>query len=89
MTGVNDERFPKSLIQADRIVTDTKWNTAENGSTPFSDFFGVAMLSKGAVTAALTTRRATPFSGALHLPLVFRRRSKTRLWTGGRLLSWG
>ncbi|MCE8471091.1 hypothetical protein LZ189_18930, partial [Rhodovulum sulfidophilum] len=63
MTGVNDERFPKSLIQADRIVTDTKWNTAENGSTPFSDFFGVAMLSKGAVTAALTTRRATPFSG--------------------------
>ncbi|MBK1636901.1 hypothetical protein [Rhodovulum adriaticum] len=85
MTGVADQRFPKSLIQADRIVTDTRWDLAEYGSTPFSDFFGLAMLSAAAPRAGLTAR-ATPLSSAIKLPTIWHRRLKMRLRTGKRIL---
>lgn len=87
MTGVNDSRFPKSLMKADRIVTDTRWNLAENGSTPFSDFFGLAMIDQSAPWSGLS-RGATPLSSAIRLPTISRRRPKVRLRTGMRLLSW-
>ncbi|SIO27406.1 hypothetical protein SAMN05444722_1136 [Rhodovulum sp. ES.010] len=87
MTGPKDPRFFKSLIEADRLVTDVRWNLKERGCTPFSDFFGVSALTCTAPRAALTCRR-TPLSSLIHLPLIWRRRSRTRLWTGARLLSW-
>lgn len=87
MTGLNDARFPKSLLRTDRIVTDNRWNLAEQGATPFSDFFGLPVLSAAGVTGALLTQRATPLSSAIRLPMIARRRSKTRLRTGLRLLA--
>ncbi|ARE41605.1 hypothetical protein RGUI_3464 [Rhodovulum sp. P5] len=89
MTGMDDTRFPKSLMGSDRIVTDNQWDLATYGSTPFSDFFGLPMLSAMSVWTGLMTRRPTPLSSAVHLPTIARRRSKTRLRTGMRLLSLG
>ena len=87
MTGTDDSRFPKSLIRADRILTEVKWDLADHGGTPFSDFFGFATLSRAGSRTALRTRRPTPLSSALHLPMIFRRRPKFRLRTGKRFLS--
>lgn len=85
MTGVADQRFPKSLIQADRIVTDTRWDLAEYGSTPFSDFFGLAMLS-GARTAHGQASRDGLLSSAIRLPMLWRRQLRFRLNTGRQML---
>lgn len=84
MTAGVEDRFPKSLMRSDRIVTDTRWDLAEYGSTPFSDFFGLAMLSGTARQPGLS--RAATLSSAIRLPMLWHRRLKMRLNTGRRIV---
>ncbi|TCP61944.1 hypothetical protein EV663_103130 [Rhodovulum bhavnagarense] len=85
MTGIADDRFPRRLLRSDRIVTDNRWDLAEYGCTPFSDFFGLAILSGTGPRAGLA-RRQTPLSSAVRLPMLWRRRLRMRLKTGMRVL---
>ncbi|MBN2905602.1 MAG: hypothetical protein JXJ18_02715 [Rhodobacteraceae bacterium] len=88
MTAPAYDRFPRSIIKTNLVMSDYRWSLAERGATPFSDFFGLATLSEGGSRTALRTDRPTPLSSSIRLPLLWRRQPKVRLRTG-RLFALG
>jgi len=87
MAASNDTRFIKSVASFDYVLSDLDWDLSKNSATPFSDFFGLPMVSRTASTTQLNTDWPTPLSSFMYIPMISRRRPKAGLATGMCILS--
>ncbi|HDR28716.1 hypothetical protein [Rhodovulum sp.] len=87
MAGKQDSTFIKSVASFDYVMSDYTWHLDRNSATPFSDFFGLPMVSRKASTTRLNTDWPTPLSSFFYFPMISRRKSGMRLRTGKRFLS--
>ncbi|TCP42962.1 hypothetical protein [Rhodovulum marinum] len=87
MAAKTDSRFIQSVAPFDYVMSDYTWDLSKSSATPFSDFFGLPMVSRKASTTELNTDWPTPLSSFMYIPMISRRKPRMRLRTGKRFLS--